>query len=382
MRMPEAANDRMRKQVLDLKKVELHAHLFGSIRRATLIKLKETAKKRAVTQADSTNNDAANYLEQIQNCNRESGSNSTQVADLNSKFDSLDSAFQYFKLVYELVDNSAIISTILEEVLYDFHKDSVVYLELRTTLKNIPQADITHESYAALLVAAIKKAESNYDMTVSFLLAVRLLLSIDRQKVIDEGSAQKELDDVLRIAELYNDYVVGIDIAGNPKKGNLLHLLPLIQSSILDPYSHFYRKLKVTIHTAEVENAEETNAILLLLPHRLGHACFLTKEQREFVCEHSIPVELCPTSNVAMMELETIKDHHFGLYFYDQNYTSLCICTDDIGLFETSLTEELLKIADAFQLSIKNLKDLQIESMRAAFCQDTVKQKILKTHFT
>lgn len=34
-------------------------------------------------------------------------------------------------------------------------------------------------------------------------------------------------------------------------------------------------------------------------PDRLGHCCFLTKDQIKQVVDLEIPVEICPTSNVA-----------------------------------------------------------------------------------
>ena len=53
------------------------------------------------------------------------------------------------------------------------------------------------------------------------------------------------------------------------------------------------------------------------------------------------------------MKFNSLKDHHFIKYF-EVNHP-LCICTDDTGVFLSDLSNELLLIAEAFNLDEKHI---------------------------
>ncbi|KAL8454870.1 hypothetical protein Emag_001236 [Eimeria magna] len=57
----------------------------------------------------------------------------------------------------------------LMEVLEDFHKDNVVYLELRSSLKRIPEEGVDPQSYVDMLVEGCKAAEAKWGMTEDIL---------------------------------------------------------------------------------------------------------------------------------------------------------------------------------------------------------------------
>ena len=58
----------------------------------------------------------------------------------------------------------------------------------------------------------------------------------------------------------------------------------------------------MSLHCAETEQqALESNEMISFKPDRLGHCCYLTDEQFALVHELEIPVEVCPTSNLATL---------------------------------------------------------------------------------
>lgn len=85
------------------------------------------------------------------------------------------------------------------------------------------------------------------------------------------------------------------------------------------------------------------------LTDRIGHGTHLVNDPRT----GQIPFELCPTSNVINRTVESYETHHFGELF-KRNHP-LCICTDDKGIFSTTLTEEYLHLAKAFNLTKTDL---------------------------
>lgn len=116
-------------------------------------------------------------------------------------------------------------------------------------------------------------------------------------------------------------------------------------------------------------------------PDRLGHCCFLSIEQLEQVHTLGIPVEVCPTSNLAVVKearnLVTHLPHLKKLHLLDHNFI---ICTDDTMLFSTNISTELFEYSKAFDVSSEELKALLIENVEAIFdesCKDWLKAKIV-----
>jgi adenosine deaminase len=67
-------------------------------------------------------------------------------------------------------------------------------------------------------------------------------------------------------------------------------------------------------------------------------------------CQASgIPVELCLTSNVKTESVEAYNSHHFGDLWEKKH--PIVLCTDDSGVFCTSLTQEFSVAAATFNLS-------------------------------
>jgi len=90
---------------------------------------------------------------------------------------------------------------------------------------------------------------------------VKLLLSIDRSKGV--AVAKTTVDIAISKFKSRPDCIVGLDVSGYMMQSNLTDYFPLL---------HQARSvgLKLSVHTAEVNNDEETEAIILFKPDRIG----------------------------------------------------------------------------------------------------------------
>ncbi|KAI3795699.1 hypothetical protein L1987_38356 [Smallanthus sonchifolius] len=95
---------------LSIPKVELHAHLNGSIRNSTLLELaRELGEKGTIVFSDFEH-----------------------VIRKNDR--TLCEVFKLFDLIHVVTTDHKTITRITKEVVEDFAAENVVYLELRTTL--------------------------------------------------------------------------------------------------------------------------------------------------------------------------------------------------------------------------------------------------------
>ncbi|KAF6264632.1 adenosine/AMP deaminase family protein [Scenedesmus sp. NREL 46B-D3] len=305
-----------------LPKVELHAHLNGCVRSST-ISLPHLAGSLCVPAGHR----------------------------------SLADCFVLFDAVHQLTTKHDTITRITREVVEDFAAEHTTYLELRTTPKDRPEHGISKRSYAAAVLAGLqqfRQAQPAADI------AVKLLLSIDRRN--DTAAA---MDTVEVAVELMPAGVVGVDLSGNPCVGRWATWLPALQRAR-------QAGLKVTLHAAEVCNYEETHAMLDFGPDRLCHMCVLDGALQQRLWASNIPVELCLTSNVKTNSVPGFVDHHFG-QFYAANHP-VVLCTDDSGVFATTLSQEYAITAAAFGLDQQQLIELASRAVEYCFCSEQDKQ--------
>lgn len=200
---------------------------------------------------------------------------------------------------------------------------------------------------------------------------VRLLVSIDRRKGVEDA-----LDTLALVEEFLDKYgvlIVGIDVSGDPSVGNLLDYVVVLERARS-------RGLKVAVHLAEIPNVEEVGSFLnAFLPDRIGHGTCLTAARggsdaiEKIVVDNRVPLELCPSSNVIGQTVVGYSEHHFKEWGPLSRDHPIAICTDDMGVFKTSLSKEYSLIARHFSLSRDQVVRMAEKSVDLIFSDDELK---------
>ncbi|XP_057764849.1 N6-mAMP deaminase isoform X3 [Salvia miltiorrhiza] len=349
---------------VSMPKIELHAHLNGSIRDSTLLELaRELGEKGAIVFSD--------------------------VEHVILKSDrSLNEVFKLFDLIHIITTDHKTVARITKEVIEDFAADNVIYLELRTTPKRNDSKGMSKRSYMEAVLEGIRSVNSvEVDLSGklktdasahphsvdglcngigSKKIYVRLLLSIDRRE-----TAEAAMETVELAVDLKDFGVVGIDLSGNPNVGQWMTFLPALE---------FAKKqgLPITLHCGEVPNSVEIRAMLDFLPGRIGHACCFEDEEWKLLQRLEIPVEICLTSNIKTETIASADVHHFA-DLYKSNHP-LVLCTDDCGVFSTSLSAEYALASSAFDLGEREMFQLAQKAIDFIFASGGVKED-LKTTF-
>lgn len=327
----------------ELPKVELHAHLNGSISSNTMKKL--MAKKP----------DLKIHGEMT-------------VIDKGKKR-TLDECFQMFTIIHQLTTSPEDIVMVTKDVIKEFADDGVKYLELRSTPRTDNATGMTKKTYIESVLEGIRQSkEENLDIDVRYLVA------------IDRRGGPSVAKETVKLAEEFflstDDIVLGVDLSGDPTAGKAKDFLePLLEAKKAG--------LKLALHLSETPNqTKETQVLLDLLPDRIGHGTFLKSSEGgsldlvNFVRQHRIPLELCLTSNIKSQTVLSYDQHHFG-FWYSIDHPSL-ICTDDKGVFATNLSQEYQLAAETFHLTQLQVWNLSYDSIDYIFASDCTKSELKK----
>ncbi|XP_024024713.1 adenosine deaminase-like protein [Morus notabilis] len=344
-----------------MPKIELHAHLNGSARDSTLLELARGLGEEGVI-----------VFSDVEHVIRKSDRSLTEV-------------FKLFDLIHILTTDHKIITRITKEVIEDFASENVVYLELRTTPKKNISIGMTKRSYMEAVIEGLKAITS---VDVDFMphdvdarsglnslstgrtcngtsrkkIYVRLLLSIDRRETTEAA-----METVKLALELRQFGVVGIDLSGNPIVGEWATFLPALK---------FARELGlcITLHCGEVPNPTEIRSMLDFLPQRIGHACCFEEAEWKKLKSFNIPVEICLTSNIRTNTISSLDVHHFADLYNAKH--PLVLCTDDVGVFSTSLSGEYKVASSAFGLGKGEMFQLARNAVEFVFADDGVKREL------
>lgn len=299
-----------------LPKAELHAHLNGSIPLPLLQELAQeylSAPTTATANADtlSTPVVAADVISGL------------QLLKAGVILDRIDDFFGLFPAIYALTSTPAALRRATRGVLSHFldgASGAVAYIELRTTPRETPGVMTRREYLEAVLDEVEARAPD----------AAALIVSLDRR--MEPAVAQEVLVLAMQLRR-EGRRVVGVDLCGDPKAGNMEDFVELFRTARAEG-------LGVTLHIAETRenSAAETVKLLSCEPQRLGHATFLDDQAKELVLARRTCIEICLTSNILCKTVERLEDHHIR-YYLERNHP-IAVCTDDILPFRNSVLAE------------------------------------------
>jgi adenosine deaminase len=171
--------------------------------------------------------------------------------------------------------------------------------------------------------------------------------------------------------------VVAVDIAG-PEEG-----YPPIhhREAYMQAHRSFLRK---TVHAGEAYGPESIfQAITELHADRIGHGTSLFDPDAirnrdiddrvkyiddlvQFIADRRITIEVCLSSNLQTdPKLGALADHPFGQMM--ENRLSTVLCTDNRTVSNTTVTNEIYRASEAFDLGMKEIKTLMVYGFKRSF---------------
>lgn len=116
--------------------------------------------------------------------------------------------------------------------------------------------------------------------------------------------------------------------------------------------------------------------MLDFLPGRIGHACCFEEEEWRMLKSSKIPVEICLTSNIRTETISTLDVHHFADLYKAKH--PIVLCTDDAGVFSTSLSNEYILASSAFCLGKREMFQLARNAINFIYADGGVKRELIE----
>jgi adenosine deaminase len=197
-----------------------------------------------------------------------------------------------------------------------------------------------------------------------------VIARLEPDVIRDLGYAQAE--EVLHVALKYVGHgVVSLNCAGSERRP-------------VAPYADIFRRaveggLHSTPHAGEWSGPPNVwDTLEHLRPERIGHGVRSADDPRlvERLAELAIPLEVCPSSNVATGVYASLDDHPFRRL--REAGVVVTLNSDDPAMFGSWLSDEYLVARDVFGYGDTDLADIAAASVNASFADEDVKQEMLR----
>ena len=136
------------------------------------------------------------------------------------------------------------------------------------------------------------------------------------------------------------------------------------------------RGVPFTIHAGEAAGAESVECALNFQAVRIGHGVRSTENPliMQELADRETALELCPTSNLNTKIYETIENYPIQQLM--NKGIKVTVNTDNMMVSNTTEARELALVADTFNMEKKDVKQLIMNGVEAAFTTEGIKNRL------
>jgi adenosine deaminase len=324
--MPRTVTDAERQFIEQMPKAELHVHLEGSVYPETLLDL---GRKHGIDLPIKNMDEAREWF---------------QFRD-----------FAHFVEIYVaicsvLLDDEDYARITYEQALRS-HAQNIQYQEITFSPASFinPRSMASPDVVLAGMRAGAKRAREKLGVTMQF--------------ILDPVRTRNE-EEVMLMARWCTDNL-GEGLIGFGLGGMELGYPPA-------PFADAFKYVsdaggRLTIHAGETDGPESVWAALAVGSERIGHGVTSIRDPRLVaeLAERQIVLEVSPTSNICLGVARDYSEHPFRR-LHDAG-VPVTVNSDDPPMFNTTLNNEYLVLAEQFDFTLDELETLSLRAVKAAF---------------
>ncbi len=255
----------------------------------------------------------------------------------------------------------------------DAARDGVCYVEFRVSPYGREfnlKLQLPYGVFLESLEKGIQRAHEDFPETL-----VKIVLSVGREAVVkwwgDSAERGRRYDKLIAGAEASRHFVVGFDITGDEVTyPNRLFV------DFADKVK--WKGFRLTVHAGETGDPNSVHeAVNLLNADRIGHGLGAIHDEglMESLAERKIPLEICPTSNLMLGVVPSLKEHPCRVFL--ENKLRISINTDDpVLLGPTSQSAEFYRMICAQQITFEDIRQISEHSIEASFASEQEKAEL------
>ncbi|MFC4301885.1 adenosine deaminase [Cohnella boryungensis] len=322
----------------ELPKVDLHVHLDGCIKPATLLRL---ASRQGMPIPAASEEELLQYVQVREDC--------ASLTEYLTKFD--------FVLPY--LQTSEALEQVAYEVVEQAAEQRIRYIEVRFAPQLHRSAGLTASQTIYHVVQGLRRGEADFGVKA------RAIAICMRHHTVSAN-----LEVVEAAARYIGHGLVAVDLAGDESAYPAALFREVFESARSCGIS-------ITIHAGEASGAENIEeAVLRLGAERIGHGVRLREDDSilHLVRERQIPLELCPTSNIQTKAVDGWEAYPIRQY-YDQG-VKFTVNTDNPGVSGTNITKEYQVIAQKFGFTLGEISRMILNGVEASFLEPNEKQAL------
>lgn len=317
---------------LELPKVELHVHLEGSMRPATLLEL---ARKRGVSLPADDEEGVRQWF----------------------RFRNFEHFVEIYLTCSRCLRDPEDFQLLAKDFVAEQRRQNILYSEVHFTISTHLANGVNGDEVADALSEV-------FDEAARLGTEVRLIPDVVR----NVGPAAADATLAWALANR-NRGVVALGLSGFESESN-------------EPYRRHF-EIAEQEHLHRVGHAGEhggpdsiRSAIAICHIERLGHGVRAVEEPAllQRLAEQGIPFEVCPTSNVCLGVSPDLESHPWPKLLAAG--ARVTINSDDPPLFSITLSDEYARLADTFQYGGDDLAFFASQALEASFCEPGLRDEL------
>ena len=322
-----------------LPKTDLHCHLDGSLRLSTILELAEV---QGVALPASDEDGLRTALRMGENCT----SLEHYLEAFGITLSVMQTAESLYRAAYELAEDAA--------------RENVRYMEVRYAPMLHTQAGLPLPAIVDSVRQGLRDAERDHGVASGIIVCgIRNMSPVVSFRMAELAIAFK------------HSGVIAFDLAGaevdHPAKHHVEAFHLILNNNV-----------NCTLHAGEAYGPQSIHqAIHYCGAHRVGHGCRLAEDGDllNYVNDHRIPLEVCPSSNVQTGAVADLASHPLR-FFFDYGIR-VTVNTDNRLITDTSVTKELWLAHKQMGFTLDELLQVIVYGFKSAFIPLREKQALL-----